>query len=361
MAEGTLEVAQKRLASSRRGLLRIASTPRLPEVGINALFLQSDQRRYHLLCPGCGLEQPLQWEANVDRARPAVVCRRCGEQMDRLAPGRWIPEAPGNTSIHGYHLNRLYSPWLDLPAMIAASEATTPAGVQEFQNSDLAEPFVPPGGGLSIDVLDRCRRDYKLDDYGGQPCDMGVDVGIVLHVVIRERLPDEKVRPNAPARLWFAGEVAAFSDLRPLMDRFRVERCVIDALPETHSAHDLAQADARVALAHYDRRDPGHEPDWGRPNRLHINRLEAIDAVMHRFHDEVALLPQEARRLDGRMRDGIGEYYRELLAPTRTLEQDAAGNWVARWLDRGRPDHFTHAEVYCLLARVTRRPRLEFT
>jgi hypothetical protein len=50
------------------------------------------------------------------------------------------------------------------------------------------------------------------------------------------------------------------------------------------------------------------------------------------------------------VKQGYGEYYRELLALKRTLERDEQGNFVARWLDSGRDDHFAHAEAYCLLA-----------
>src|SRR5665811_1535 len=64
MAEGTFALAQKRLASSQRGQLIVASTPRFPEAGVNTLFLQSDQRRYHIPCQGCGTEQALKWELN---------------------------------------------------------------------------------------------------------------------------------------------------------------------------------------------------------------------------------------------------------------------------------------------------------
>lgn len=71
---------------------------------------------------------------------------------------------------------------------------------------------------------------------------------------------------------------------------------------------------------------------------------------MHRFHERAAPLPADARALGGRVREGLGAYYRELLALTRTLEQDATGNWVARWTNRRRADHYAHAEVYCALA-----------
>jgi hypothetical protein len=47
---------------------------------------------------------------------------------------------------------------------------------------------------------------------------------------------------------------------------------------------------------------------------------------------------------------GIGEYYREMMALKRSLEQDSQGNWVARYVDWRKPDHYAHAETYCMLA-----------
>ena len=72
----------------------------------------------------------------------------------------------------------------------------------------------------------------------------------------------------------------------------------------------------------------------------------------YRFRTREALLPSDARWLGGRLQSGIGEYYRELRALQRTLEQDADGNWRDRWLDNGQADHFAHAEVYCLYAEA---------
>ena len=370
MGQGVLELARKRLGSSREGLLRVASTPWLPESGVNALYLQSDQRWYILPCRHCGLEQPLTWADNVDLERVAVVCRACREPMDVRARGRWVAQAPGNDRIHGYRLNRLYSPWANLTEMIEASQATTPFAVQTFQNSDLGEPFVPPGGGIAIDVLDRCRRDYNLDEYAGQPCVMGVDVGIRLHVVIRERRDRARERTHSAAeqaafkpRLWFTGEVSSFGDLDTLMERFNVKVGVIDAFPETHLAREFALRHRQdVWLAQYGRQQPGHERLRGGPgesNLYHVNRVEALDAMFQRFRDGIAELPCDARGLGGRVKEGLGEYYRELLVPKRTLERDGQANWVAKWVDQGRDDHFAHAELYSMLAgEVPRGVRL---
>ena len=94
MAEGVLELARKRIASSSAGRLVVASTPRYPEAGIDALFRQSDQRSYFIPCPACGLEQALGWEESVDRERAVVVCRDCREPMDVIAAGGWLAAAP---------------------------------------------------------------------------------------------------------------------------------------------------------------------------------------------------------------------------------------------------------------------------
>lgn len=359
MDEGVLELARKRLGSSAHPMLRIASTPRLPDAGINAMYLQSDQRLYFIPCPGCDLEQNLTWAKNVDLERAEVVCRSCREKMDVLRKGLWVPQAPGNDRVHGYHFSRLYLPWANIPDMIEASQATTPSALQEFHNNDLGDTFVPPGGGISGDTLDGCRWTYDLGQYAGQPTDMGIDVGIRLHVVIRQREDIDKPRrgregevmPHVPL-LWFVGEVAEFADLDALMKRFNVERCVIDALPETHAASQFAKRfPDRVWLAYYDRHEPGHERrSHGTPNRYHINRTEALDEMYQRFREGVPALPRNARTLRGPVKEGRGAYYRHLLALTRTLEQDANGNWVSRWVCRGRDDHFAHAELYCMMA-----------
>ena len=351
MAEGVLELAQKRLASSQLGWLRVASTPRLPEAGINGIFSQSDQRYYALKCCGCGRWQRLEWEENVDQKRALVVCRqaRCRKPLDLWSPGRWEAAAPGNDQVHGYHLNRLYSPRANLRQMIYESEATTTAAMQEFQNSVLGETFIPPGGRLTLDVLDRCRRDYTMPERCGEEAYMGVDVGIKLHVVIRHCFEDDEHRSRAV----FIGEVDSFEELSELVEQYCVYGAVVDAMPEQRGAVRFAKEanSARVGLAYYGRVDPGYETSRDHGVWVYrINRTEALEETFYSFQTEESELPQDARQLGGHMRDGLGEYYRQLLAISRVLEQNAQGNWVARFTDQGRADHYAHAETYCRVA-----------
>jgi hypothetical protein len=246
--------------------------------------------------------------------------------------------------------------------MIEASQETALAAMQEFQNSDLGEPFLPPDAGLTPDALDRCRRDYVLEDYAGQPCVMGVDVGIKLHVVVRQAV---NVKPGIdnqlPRPLWFVGEVASFDDLDNIISRYNVMRCVIDAFPETHMARSFYKKHpTAVWLATY-RQQAGHERTGGgsEPNWYHLNRIEAMDATFQALRNQVALLPKNARLLGGRIREGIGDYYRQVLAPRRLLQRNAQGNWEARYEEGTKADHFAHAEVYTHMADwpMRQRPR----
>ena len=58
---------------------------------------------------------------------------------------------------------------------------------------------------------------------------------------------------------------------------------------------------------------------------ISANRTETLDEAFARFHQELVEVPRDARELGGRIKDSAGEYYRELLTPTRTPAKDAQG------------------------------------
>ena len=152
----TLALAQQRIASSRLGWLRAASTPSAPETGINRLFLESDQRHYLLPCPGCGLEQALTLD-NLDAERVLLACSSCGSELDLWAEGRWEAAAPSNGAVHGYHLPRLYSPWANLEQIVHGAESHSLVEEQQFQNQVMG--YLPVHGFLGhlIGAACRCR------------------------------------------------------------------------------------------------------------------------------------------------------------------------------------------------------------
>ncbi len=133
------------------------STPSIKGTSrIDELWERSDQRRYHVPCPDCGHEQPLEWSGlhwSPDGLECWYVCRECGvciaehHKADMIAAGRWVPSC--ESRIRGYSLNGLYYPigigprWIDLVEMWRAAQ-NDPSKLKTFVNDRLAESWEDP-------------------------------------------------------------------------------------------------------------------------------------------------------------------------------------------------------------------------
>lgn len=344
MEERLIQESFQRLGSSRAGRVIAASTPRAPELGVNDLYLQSDQRHYWLPCPQCGLEQVLDWEANFSAGGPLCRDPNCRGPLDVWAEGEWRPLVPGNSDVRGYQISRLYSPFADFRQMGWLAEAPGLTAQREFINSVLGEPFDPPGGSLSPGELDAARRDYTLPEGHEGPTWMGVDTGGVQHVVIR-------ARDGGQWPLVFAGTRPRIADLVDLAQRFGVRSAVIDGMPSMHEARDLIDALSELGIrafaASYGLQD-GRVQVSGREQQVRIDRAYGLDRMFAEVRDGARTLPHNGRDLGGRLRNGRGEYYRQLMAPKRRIQETANG--LAYRYDEVGDDHFAHAEVYCLAA-----------
>lgn len=138
-----VRLAENRTKSYRRGKLVAISTPTVKDFSrIEDLFLESDQRRFHVPCPHCEHRQVLRWggpdddygfkwdteEGEDGELRPvldsiAYLCEACGSLIDekhkawmvRTAASEfedrgWIPDHPDRSAEgHGYHLPQFVS------------------------------------------------------------------------------------------------------------------------------------------------------------------------------------------------------------------------------------------------------------
>lgn len=206
-----LGLLEERMSNFSRRKLVVASTPTIRGSSvIEAEYLLTDQRRYHVPCPHCGQRQILVWGNDQEfglkwlrtpggdpRPETAVyICSNpeCGaaieehSKKDMLAEGIWIPGMPGAARglRAGFHLNKLYSPpgwrsWASLVEKWAAAIKEQKAGnsgpLKEFKNSSLAETFQEEGSGADSEVLRRRAEDYELGKVParGLMLTMGVD------------------------------------------------------------------------------------------------------------------------------------------------------------------------------------------
>jgi hypothetical protein len=367
-------IAEKRLGHSRLGVRRSVSTPTYRGRGIHALWETSDQRQWFVRCPHCGerqamgmsqvvrefdnLGRPKVWNGMAE-GRAWVSCLRCGEELDRLGAGEWVAAHPGRMPV-GFHLTKLFSPLADLTSMVLKLYSVDETERKETFNQDWGLPYDPRGGRLTDQILDLARREYGHGPVAGEKCFMGVDVGDLLHVVIRG--PENRQSHESPQR--YAGAVSDFSEVAALMGLYNVGVCVVDALPETRAARQFQQGQraGRVWLAYYviqktgSRREDAIQPNADE-GTVNLDRTRCLDEMMARVMaatvpdadvvaDHVFTLPAHARSVE--------EYYDHLKALLRVLEEHA-GNRVAVYVNEGA-DHFAHAENYCRVAMALPAP-----
>jgi len=228
----------------------LVSTPTVKGLSrIEAEYLRSDQREYHVPCPSCGHFQALRWKradgsyglVHIE-ATGAVryACESCGELFDEhhktrmLAEGRWVARFP-DRRVRGYHLNGLYSPlglgftWAELWQKWQDVHGDT-ANLKRFINTTLGETWEEQGDSID-DLALIARLETYADNLPLRVIVAGVDVqkdrleaSIVGFAELEEAyLLDHLILPGDTAM----GDV--WDDLAEALKDARVERAIVDA------------------------------------------------------------------------------------------------------------------------------------
>jgi hypothetical protein len=248
--------------------------------------------------------------------------------------GEWVADFP-DRPIHGYRISQLFSSKVD-PGEILKEYRTT-RYPDRFFNLKIGVPWADLERRLDImSVLSLC-SDAEMPDKvdGERSCSMGVDTGKDLHVVIL------KFDENEPAKqhLVHLAICREFSDLDALIDRFQVDRCVIDGLPETHATRDFAHRHpGQVYLCFFNENQRG-SADWNRrEEHVFVNRTEALDASRAAIRNKMVLLPRRTPLVD--------TFARHLSADAKVLDEDEeTGARKYRYVRVGE-DHFSLAFTY---------------
>lgn len=177
-------LAIKRTSTFARRKVFKVSTPTLKDWSkIEAAYLASDARRFHVPCPHCGHYQALEWanlrwpKGNPDAA--AYFCKECAAEIPEhhktqmLTRGVWIATRPeiGGGKVAGFHLSSLYSPlgwesWASLAKQFIAAKAKADAGdtalLKAFVNTALAETWEDDGERVEVGQLQARAEAYAL-------------------------------------------------------------------------------------------------------------------------------------------------------------------------------------------------------
>ena len=191
-AEGDpVSLAIKRTRTFWNRKIIVTSTPTIKGFSrVDALWLQSDQRRYVVPCPHCDHKQRLQWSGvRWPDGKPEEAqyhCEECGaawsesQRLYAISGGEWIATAP-SSKIAGFHINELYSPW-STPADMAVGFIAAKGNVETrkvWVNTALGEPFEDQSEKVDYhELLDRVEEWGELAPNPVLVVTSGVDVQV---------------------------------------------------------------------------------------------------------------------------------------------------------------------------------------
>lgn len=367
---------ERRLSGARQaGLtprIRRMGIPRGPGEGIDPEWQRSDQRKWHVTCPGCGLVQELDWWKNVRWTTPRIegvqrggedkgwrdkgdiedvwrACRECGQRFeaDVIGAGEWIATQPESNRI-GYHVARLIVPSCDLRAMVEASRETRPSEVIAFYNNDLGLPYATTETCLDeATILAACAEGGELLQSvrigPGFYRTAGIDVASERDLNVRV---SELVAGGGRRAIWI-GTLGSWGAVKSLMEQLHVTYFCVDSNPERRPGRGLIAAlPGRGCLVEYGGPREAAIRYKEQENIVRVNRTEAIDAMM----DSIRLM----RNIP--LRQPPPGYVEQLQAPRRRAVIDKQEQVVRTYVSQG-PDDYAHAEVFDMVAGEMLRMR----
>lgn len=371
-----VDFALDRIRASNYQFKRYLGNPTDKGKGVHKYFLRSDQREWFVPCLQCGAFHEADWFETVVkevvdkngnivdyvlrdeawaigcRRDVRMVCSDCGGELERASNrGEWRAKNP-TSAIEGYHISQLCSPINSISGMWDRFRRALndPGLLKQFFNSDLGQPYNAAGNRVTDELLNRCMYDYELairpdcahvkEDSCEGPCSMGIDVGASLDIRI------SKAVDRGKRQMVYCGKVRANDmwKVHELVDRYNVEKVVIDAAPELMLAMDFQdEANCDVWLCRYGGEGSDRRRTYNIMDRIvSIDRTEALDRSYAQLRTGRNILPANYREiLDG-------QYESEMCMPVREIVEDARGNSKYEWT-KGK-DHQRHCDTYDMLA-----------
>jgi len=323
----------KRLEHSKRKWQRWASTPTIPNFGIHKIFLDTDQKHYHVKCNHCNDWQALDFFINVDKENEIIFCSKCKKSIiPWQLEGQWIPKYPEKEK-KGFFLTQLYSPRLNLHKMIEDSERSSEWEIQQFYNQNLGLPYEPKGAKLTDTDINNCIGSHSQPQHSNKDyVYMGVDVGKRLHYIVRTK--DIIVG---------IGSVGTFEELADVFKMFNVRGVVLDALPETRKVTEFARKfTKRVKMNYYTGMAEMSDAKkyWKVDGvKVNSNRTIGLDNVFAEFKQSEVGLPVNIDT----------EFRGHLKSTIRVIEEGKSGQMNVKYIETS-DDHYLHACNYAKLA-----------
>lgn len=313
----------------------LLSNPSIPEHGIHLDWLGGSQGKWGLWCDYSKEYIVPQWPDSVNRNHPlSPMDPGSNHELDKMR-GTWIHEKP-KAPYWSYHMDHFSSPRSTPIEMLDKWDRIQgdPTKMAAFYNLILGLPWAEAGTQIT-DVSGLPSMGPMVPSYDRQGL-MGVDVGSLLHVVIRR---------TYGGILW-AGELGGGSEwdeLGRLMGAYNIAHCCIDVRPETTKATDFAKLfPGKVTLVEYNPNPMAKEATWKKLNGVPLYsglRTSMIDEALALIHTNSEAVPNN-------LPTNFWDHFR---AVSRQYIKRHDGTIYISYVNT-KADHFLHAFNYAVFA-----------
>ena len=312
----------------------------------------TDQQFFLLKCSKCNEYTDLveTFPNCLQRVRGRVIraCQKCGAELDPSV-GKWVAKRPSITERRGRQYSQLYSQTKTTTPELILHKFETTDNMTDFYNLKIGLAYVDAANRLSVQEVLACCGDNGMMTESSQGCFMGVDQGANLHVVIGRHH-----KSRAGEIIW-AGilkgnnendktDESGWLELDALMNRFKVMRCVVDAMPNTKLARNFSDRfRGRVFLCYYNEHQKGSYR-WNEKDMIvQANRTESLDASHREITTNNIVIPRRS--------DLIQKFAEQMHNVAKRLEVDDETGSQKYVYHRLGADHFRHAFNYESMAR----------
>jgi len=343
----------ERMGHSDAGDQLYLSNPTLPDYGIDALWQTTDQQHWLLKCPKCNeytnlIETFPDCLHTLQGGRVIRACCKCGAELNP-SRGEWVAKYPHITERRGRQFSQLYSQSKMTSPENILHKFNTTKSLTHFYNLIIGIAYVESQNRLSVQEVLDCCGDSGLKSSSEDSCFMGVDQGNNLHVVIAKRHPKKFAEVVYIGHL--KGNKSNTSDddsdwfeLDNLMKRFKVGRCVVDAMPNKKNARRFAERfPGRVYMNYYSPTQRG-SLKWNE-NELTVqgNRTETLDISHNEISKGNIVLPHQGLEVVKQFAEHCHNVAKKL------YEDSETGNQQYLYFKLGE-DHWRHSWNYCSIA-----------
>lgn len=368
-----LEMAPDRLDASDYKYIREIGNPSIENWGIDKRYQESSQALWNIKCPHCNKNQFFDFFVNVveqtgessfriikgNKLNPKVVCKnkKCHKPLNRYMNGEYVHTFP-SIEKKGVRINQIFSANVSIVKLTSTffKSIGNPIKTQLFYNSKLGLPYASEGSKITLTTLEKASQkgNYLLSlnktDIAKKSnrIYVGIDVGKYYNIIGRELLS------NNQRKLVFIGKTTSTKRVVEFMEDIKPKKIVIDKFPETREVERLKKQLSKMFSCSYslgktflDTNKKSQE--YKKEREVKIGRTFLLDHIKGDFATGVIINPSDARMIDNEDQEDYGDYYSQMLASTRIFNED---NGRMEWRESG-PDHYFHAEGYCIMAQNT--------